>query len=166
VERLSICRRFTQSNQEAKIRTLKALSIAAVLAGAFALPAFAADHEVQMLNKGSDGASMVFEPALSQIAVGDTVTFVPTDKGHNAEVIKGMLPAGAAEFKGKIGEKFTVTFDTAGVYGFKCLPHFAMGMVGMIVVGADTSNLDAVKAVKVPPKAQAVFDKLYTEIGK
>lgn len=49
--------------------------------------AFAADHEVDMLNKGADGP-MVFEPMLSKIAIGDTITFVPKDKGHNAETIK------------------------------------------------------------------------------
>jgi len=32
---------------------------------------------------------MVFEPALLKNAPGDTVTFVPTDKSHNAESIKG-----------------------------------------------------------------------------
>ena len=53
-----------------------------------------------MLNKGKDGA-MVFEPAGVKIAAGDTVTFIPTDKGHNAESIKGMIPDGATEFKGK-----------------------------------------------------------------
>ncbi len=48
-----------------------------------------------MLNKGADGTTMVFEPALTKIAVGDTVTFVATDRGHNAETIPGMLPEGA-----------------------------------------------------------------------
>ena len=38
---------------------------------------------------------MVFEPAFVKIAPGDTVKFVSTDKGHNAEIIKGMLPEGA-----------------------------------------------------------------------
>ena len=124
----------------------------------------AADFEVKMLNKGTDGATMVFEPAFLEIAVGDTVTFIPTDKGHNAETIKGMTPSDTATFKGKINEQFSYTFDTAGVYGYKCLPHLAMGMVGMIVVGGDTSNLDAVKAVKVPPKANAKFEDFYTQI--
>ena len=39
---------------------------------------------------------MVFEPSFVKIAPGDTVRFVSTDKGHNAETIKGMLPEGAA----------------------------------------------------------------------
>ena len=55
----------------------------ALIAGA----AQAADHEVQMLNKGAKGA-MVFEPDLIKAMPGDTVTFVPTDKSHDAESIR------------------------------------------------------------------------------
>ena len=36
------------------------------------------------------------------VNVGDTVKFVPSDKGHNSESIKGMLPKGAKKWKGKI----------------------------------------------------------------
>ena len=60
-----------------------------------AAPLMAADHQVQMLNKGADGA-MVFEPGFLKIAPGDTVTFIPTDKSHNVETFKGLLLAGAA----------------------------------------------------------------------
>jgi len=103
---------------------------AALGATAFvATSAFAADFEVQMKNKGEQGA-MVFEPSVTKVAVGDTVTFVPTDKGHNAESIPGMLPDGAELFKGQIGQPVEVTFTVPGVYGVKCLPHFSMGMVG------------------------------------
>ena len=49
--------------------------------------------------------------------------------------IKGMLPAEATPFVGKNGEDVAVTFDKPGVYGVKCLPHYGMGMVAMIVVG-------------------------------
>lgn len=54
-----------------------------------------------MLNQGSDVAVMMFEPALVKIAPGDTVKFVPTDKGHNAESIKVMLPDGATLFQAR-----------------------------------------------------------------
>ena len=57
--------------------------------------ACAAEIEVKMLNKGAEGL-MVFEPALVKVAPGDTVKFVATDKGHNAETIKGMLSAGVS----------------------------------------------------------------------
>jgi hypothetical protein len=43
-----------------------------------------------------------------------------------------------------MGEKFSHTFDTKGVYLYKCTPHFALGMLGVIQVGA-AENLSKVK---------------------
>ena len=137
---------------------------AIALAGLAIAPALAADHEVQMLNKGEAGA-MVFEPALIQAQPGDTVTFIPTDKGHNVEAIKGMLPEGVEIFKSKINETYTLTVDVSGVYGIKCTPHYAMGMVALIVVGDDTSNLEAIKAIKVPKKVGERFEAVYAELA-
>ena len=134
-----------------------ALAVAAlVLAGATAT---AADHEVRMLNKGEKGV-MVFEPDLVRVAPGDTVTFKSTDPGHNAETIKGMLPDGAASFEGKMGKDVTVVFAEPGVYGVKCKPHLAMGMVAVVVVG-DPVNLDEAKSVKNPGKAGKRFAELF-----
>jgi pseudoazurin len=135
-----------------------AASFAALVIGS----AQAADHEVQMLNKGEMGA-MVFQPDFIQAAVGDTVTFVPTDKGHDAESIKGMIPEGAKPFKGKMNEKITVTLDAEGVYGIKCTPHYGMGMVALITVGKPT-NLEAAQAVKHSGKAKKVFADLFGQI--
>jgi pseudoazurin len=137
------------------------LATAAVLM-ALAGSARAAEVEVKMLNRGAEGV-MIFEPALVKIAPGDTVKFVATDKGHNAETIKGMLPADAAPFAGKSGEDIAVTFDRPGIFGVKCLPHFGMGMVAMVVVGTP-ANLDEAKATPLAGKAKQVmaglFDKL------
>ena len=126
---------------------------------AFAGGAAAEEHVVEMLNKGEKGA-MVFQPDFVQAAPGDTVKFVPTDKSHNAETIKGMIPEGAESFKGKMNEEFTVTFDKDGVYGVKCAPHYGMGMVALIVVGQPV-NADEAKAVKQTGKAKAAFAELF-----
>ncbi len=137
---------------------LRSVTMAAVLL--FSAPALsnAAEFEVKMLNKGAEGA-MVFEPAGLKIAPGDTVTFIPTDKGHNAEIIKGMIPDGATEFKGKMNEEIKVTFDVPGLYGVKCAPHVGMGMVAAILVGdAPATNLDAFNAAKLPKKARERID--------
>ena len=115
-----------------------------------AAPASAKEHQVKMLNKGAAGL-MVFEPAYLKIAPGDTVKFRATDKGHNAESIAGMTPTGAATFKGKINEEITVKFDKAGVYGYKCLPHTGMGMVGLVQVGAASNKGAAVAAAAKLP---------------
>ena len=122
----------------------------------------AAEIEVHMLNKGDKGA-MVFEPDMIVAAPGDTIRFVPTDKGHNVETIAGMLPAGAEAFKSKYNKEFAITLDAEGVYGVKCKPHYAMGMVALIKIG-DPVNLDESKAVKQTGKAKKVFDELFDQM--
>jgi pseudoazurin len=144
------------------MRKIFMLATAAVLV-TMAGGAFAAEIEVKMLNKGAEGA-MVFEPALIKVAPGDTVKFISTDKGHNAETIKGMLPADATPFLGKLGADVAVTFDKPGVYGVKCLPHYGMGMVAMVVVGTPT-NLDEAKAVPQVGKAKQVMAGLFEKLA-
>lgn len=134
---------------------------AAVAALMFAGHAQAADHQIQMLNKGEKGM-MVFQPNFVRAAPGDTVTFVPTDKGHNVESIQGMIPNGAEPFKGKPSEQITVKLDKEGIYGVKCTPHYGMGMVALIVVGKPV-NLEEAKEVKQVGKAKKVFDELFGE---
>jgi pseudoazurin len=144
------------------MRELMMLATAAFLMS-MAGGAYAAEIEVKMLNKGAQGA-MVFEPALVKVAPGDTVKFVATDKGHNAETIKGMLPADSTPFLGKNGEDVAVTFDKPGVYGVKCLPHYGMGMVAMVVVGTPT-NLDEAKAIPQVGKAKQVMAGLFEKLA-
>src|SRR5262245_46862337 len=120
------------------MRTRAVLMGAAFLL-ALAGTAGAAEVEVKMLDKGTEGV-MVFEPALVKIAPGDTVKFVSVNKGHNVESIKGMLPEGAEPFVGKVSQDIVVTFDKPGAYGVKCLPHYGMGMVGLIVVGTPANQ--------------------------
>lgn len=143
-------------------RVLALAAAAALTAGLAAVPAFAADHEVKMLNRGAAGV-MVFEPAFLEVQPGDSVTFVPTDRSHNAESIDGMLPAGAEAFKGAMNKPVTVTFEAEGVYGYKCKPHTAMGMVGVVVVGDPSGNLAEAGQAKLPGKAKKVMATLLEE---
>lgn len=140
---------------------LAAAAALATIAGA----ASAADIEVKMLNKGAEGA-MVFEPSFVQAQPGDVIHFVATDKGHDVESVKGMLPDGVEPFKAKMNENFDLAVTTEGVYGIKCAPHFPMGMVALVVVGDPSSNLEAAKAVKNPKKAQERFDVAFAKIGQ
>jgi pseudoazurin len=133
------------------------LIAATVALVASAAPLMAADHQVQMLNKGTEGA-MVFEPGFVKIAPGDTITFVPTDKSHNVETFKGLIPDGAAEFKSKPSEQFQTKFDVPGAYVIKCTPHAGMGMVALIQVGDKPANLDAIKTAKVPNMVRKRLD--------
>jgi pseudoazurin len=146
------------------MRAFAATMMTAIALGALAAPAMAADYQIQMLNKGEAG-TMVFEPNFLAIQPGDTVTFVPTDRSHNVETIKDMLPEGVEPFKSKVNEEFTVTFDVPGLYGIKCTPHFAMGMVGAIAVGDDLPNLDAAKAATVPNKARERLEAAFAGLG-
>jgi pseudoazurin len=140
---------------------LKGLGFAGALALAagLAAPAGAAGgtQVVHMLNQGP-GGMMVYDTKVLRIKPGDSVTFAPSDMGHNAESIPGMAPGGAAPFKGQMSKPLTVTFSKPGVYGFKCLPHTGMGMVGVVVVGTPT-NLAQAKAASasLPGKAKQVM---------
>ena len=137
-----------------KLATLLAApAFVLALAGA----GFAAEHEVHMLNKGETG-TMVFEPAFVKAEPGDTINFIPTDKSHNVEAIKEILPEGVEVFKSKINEGYTLTVTEAGLYAVKCTPHFAMGMVALIQVGEAPANLDAAKTAKMPKKARERMD--------
>lgn len=115
-------------------------------------PAAAKDIKVEMLNQGKSGM-MVFEPAFVQAKIGDTVRFVPTNAGHNAETIPGMVPDGVEHSVGGMGQELVLKVDKPGLYGIKCKPHYSMGMVALVQVGAAPANLAAARAVKLAPLA-------------
>jgi pseudoazurin len=144
------------------MRTIAMLGALVATLG-LASAASAAEVEIKMLNKGTEGV-MVFEPAFVKIAPGDTVKFLASDKGHNVETVDGMLPEGGQKFVGKINEELVITFDQPGVYGYKCKPHYGMGMVGMIVVGEPT-NADQAKEAKHPGKAKQAFTNLFDKLA-
>ena len=116
-----------------------------------AAPAQAREWQVKMLNKGSDGKLMVYEPAFIAAKPGDTVKFIATTKGHNAETVAGMTPPGGPVFKGKINEEVVVRLTKPGLYGYKCLPHTGMGMVGLIQVGPASNKAQATAAAAKLP---------------
>ena len=101
------------------------------------------EHEVKMLNSGIDG-SMVFEPAVIKVSVGDTIHFKATDLAHNSASIKGMIPSGADVWAGDLSQDISVTLDTEGVYVYQCDPHVVMAMVGVIQVG-DAVNIQEIE---------------------
>ena len=103
-------------------------------------------HLVTAHNRAPDGAQMAFAPAVLRIEVGDTVRFEHADRGHNVQSYDDMLPDGAAGFVGDLGEELEVSFNAEGTYGYFCRPHRMMGMIGYVLVGDFTRNLDAVRA--------------------
>ena len=105
-----------------------------------ALPAMSEDHTVEMLSS-SNGEMMVFKPAVLKIQPGDTVTWKATNPGHNTASIDAMTADNSLQWNGKINEELTITFTKEGVYGYKCTPHYILGMVGIIAVGGNLENL-------------------------
>ncbi|MEM6661431.1 MAG: pseudoazurin [Pseudomonadota bacterium] len=146
-------------------RTLM-ISTSALIA-AHAMPAFADGHVVQMYNKDPDDKKrrMIYKPIITVVDAGTEIVFEPTDKGHNTESIKDMIPEGAEAWKSKINKEFKLTLDAPGFYGYKCTPHFSTGMVGLIVVKGDgmMANLEAAQKVKLRGKAKKVFASIWEE---
>jgi pseudoazurin len=156
--------RHSSNKEERKVKLAKTIAVVGVAVFGSAFSSQAAEYQIQTLNMTAHGMFQ-FEPQQLKIQPGDTVHFVAKDKGHNVESIDGMIPDGAAPFKGGIGKDLTVTFTKPGVYGFKCAPHYSMGMVGLIVVGDPASNLQKAEAVNQPGKAKPAFAALFKAIG-
>lgn len=110
----------------------------------------------------------VFAPDILEIKPGDSVTFVPTDSGHNSAAKRGMVPDGTERWNSPLDKEFTVTLNEPGVYGYVCIPHYEMGMVGLIIVREnptdDIPNLAKAKKVRHPGAAKKAFKKLFTQL--
>ncbi len=127
---------------------------------AMATPALAEDMTIEMLNKREDGAKMVYSEDISTIEVGDSITWLPTSKGHNVEFIAG--PDGwDAPRKSKNGKEVAITFDTPGVYLYQCTPHKTMGMIAIVVVGEGDNDISG---AKVKGKSKKKLKALLAEL--
>ena len=142
----------------------KLLSTVAVMV-ALTTSAYAEDTTVEMLNKRDDGAKMVYSEDITRIDVSDTITWVPTSKGHNVEFIAG--PDGwKAPKKSKLNKEVEMTFDTPGVYLYQCSPHKSMGMIAIVVVGDGDPKVvkDRLKGVKVKGKSKKKLKALLADL--
>lgn len=125
--------------------------------------AYAEDINIDMLNKRADGEKMVYSVDVANIDVGDTITWLPASKGHNVHFIAG--PEGwELPKKSKNNKEVAITFDTPGVYLYQCTPHASMGMIALVVVGGDTSNIEAIEKAKVRGKSKKKLKKLLGEL--
>ena len=125
--------------------------------------AYADDMTIDMLNKRDDGAKMVYSEDIARINVGDTITWLPASKGHNVHFIAG--PDGwELPKKSKNNKEVAISFDTPGVYLYQCTPHASMGMIALVIVGEDTSNLDTIAKAKVRGKSKRKLKKLLGEL--
>ena len=118
----------------------------------------AAEHEVKMLSSNK-GEMMVFEPPVLKINAGDTVKWVNANPGHNSVSIDEMIPPGGSSWNGGMNEEIVVKFDVEGTYGYKCTPHYILGMVGLIIVGDSSVNLEQAKSFAVAEESKFATNK-------
>lgn len=123
-------------------------------------------HSVLMLNADCNDANLVnvFDPAILRIEPGDSIKFLASDAGHNSASKKGMIPEGAEHWNGALDEEIIITLTIPGIYGYICLPHYEWGMVGLIVVGNDLSNLKAARRIRHPGDARKNFRALLKQL--
>ena len=120
-------------------------------------------NTIEMLNKDDQGNKMVYSVEVAKVEVGETITWVPTSKGHNVEMIAG--PDGATlPKKSKNGKEVSMTFEVPGIYYYWCTPHKGMGMIGLVVVGGDTSNKDDIAKAKAMGKSKKKLKALLGDL--
>lgn len=129
-------------------------------------PLLARDQlEVTMRNVDPDdpGKRMVFTPDLLKVPPGSQVRFRVLEGAHSTQSTPGMVPEGAKGWRFGIRKSGTVTLSRPGFYGYHCLPHRSMGMVGLIMVQGIgmMENLQSAMAVNHPAKAAQTWADLW-----
>ena len=100
-----------------------------------------------------------FSIEVANINVGDTVEWLPKNKGHNVEFLAGPDMADLPP-KSNMNEFHSVRFEKQGVYLYGCTPHLNMGMLGLIVVGNDLHNINEIGNADLPNVAKSVLMNL------
>ena len=121
--------------------------------------AYSASETIEMLNK-SGNEMMVYSKKVVKINIGDSVLWKASTKGHNVEFIKNGVPEGVDKFKSKMNVDVEYTFTVPGIYAYWCTPHKAMGMIGLVVVGDDKSNIDKIKSIRFVGKSKQIATEL------
>ena len=118
---------------------------------------------VEMLNKDADGNKMVYSQEIVEIGVGQIVKWIPTSKGHNVEIVAA--PEGfEIPKKSKNSKEVEIQFDIPGIYYYWCTPHKGMGMIGLVVVEGDISNIDYIADAKAMGKSKKKLKKLIGQL--
>lgn len=142
---------------------MKTIILATTLMIGSAVAAFADTIEIEMLNSNEAGDRMVFSQELIRAEVGDVIRFVPTDPSHNAQSVRGALPEGQDDFRGRMNKAVEYTVTETGLTAVICQPHQSMGMVALIVVGNDLSNADQVLGARIPGRGMEKIEALLQE---
>ena len=79
------------------------------------------------------GTSPIFTPHIVNIQQGGQVVWQWASGGHSVTSSNNAWSSTAIQ---SAGTSFTNTFNTPGTYGYYCIPHQSIGMVGEVVVAA------------------------------
>lgn len=122
-------------------------------------------HTIAVVTDPSSGLHR-FDPPIAFIEPGDAVRIEMAGKVYASRLMPGVHPPGVSGWWGQVGETVEITFTVPGVYGHKCGAGYALGLVGLIVVGDPSPNLEAARAVQHPPAAARVLDDLFAELDR
>ena len=141
---------------------IKAIIITIVISlSSFSSSVIADSLEIQMLNKlGKE--KMVFSKKMIKINLNEVVVWKAVSKGHNVEFIS--FPKGVTKYKSKMNKDAQFTFDKPGIYLYQCTPHKAMGMIGIVIVNNDLSNIENIKKAKVYGKSKKILKNLLSNL--
>lgn len=103
--------------------------------------------------------STSFDPMVLKINPGDTVSWTNMS-GHNVHFEAGNIPEDAETWQTPIGNDVNRTFDKEGLYLYKCDPHFALGMVGALIVGTPDN------VAQVEQNAQGMYKRALAKAMK
>ena len=123
-----------------------------------------ATYDVDMLNKRDDGEKMVYSTDVLHVNLNDTVTWLPTTKGHNVEFIEAPESADLPKKPSKVNKEFSYTFNEPGIYLYQCSPHKSMGMIALVVVDGNLSNIDDIASTRVVGKCKKKLKELLSSL--
>lgn len=107
------------------------IALLAAQAGTGATGAAPAESQGKRVTVNIEGPPPRFIPGSVTIDAGTTIEWVNNGKGiHTVTDDNGAWDSGSLV----PGEKYSRQFDVKGTFGYYCVPHKAMGMVGTIVV--------------------------------
>ena len=102
---------------------------------------------------------------VAKINVGDTIEWIPKNKGHNVEFLAGPNMK-ALPKKSDLDVRHSITFYLPGIYLYQCTPHGNMGMLGIIIVDNNFDNMDSVENVELSRVAKSVLQRLIRKAMK
>ena len=129
----------------------------------FSQNSFGANYQVTMNDRDSAGNRLAFENEILSISSGDSVTWLPVDKGHNIEMVAS---PNNLEFSSSAGEEVTLKFEDPGIYYYRCSPHKSAGMIGLIIVDNNYTNIEQIKSSNAPGRAKIKLNSLLELLPK